>query len=237
MSDFESPANPGRFSTYRELGSVYELERQLRDDGICSRLSFSRESKAIGGQPFSRGALFHLLRNRVYLGEITHKDKTYPGLHEAIIDRDLFDEVQELLNANALRRRSSREKVAASPLVGLIFDADGHIMSPTAPLQQGRRSRWNDESLRRVSAPRIEGALTKALARLIPGCSDFPIDLIARVEVRTSEVVLLVPITLLADLRTRLSPSETAEHDPADRALCRIVLPLQFAVRGRHTAA
>lgn len=238
------------FRKYRDLGSVYDVERHLREEGVSSEVTVSRNGQATGGQPFSRGALFHLLRNRLYLGEITHRDKSYPGLHDAIIDSDLFGEVQAMLDANAVRRRATREDVAASPLAGRIFDADGQTMSPTfaygkagrlyryyvsAPLQQGVRRQKNDESLRRVSAPRIEGALTKTLSRLIPGYSDDPTGLIARVEVRAGQVVLFLPVTHLADIRDRLESGETSDADPADHTLCRIVLPLRFAIRGGRT--
>ncbi len=235
------------FRSYLEFGSVYELERQVRDRGITSKLSFSRSGKATGGQPLSRGALFHMLRNRVYLGEITHRDESYSGLHEAIVDGKIFDEVQRMLDAHATRRRSTREHVTASPLAGRIIDADGQSMSPTfaygkagrlyryyvsAPLQQGGRRQMNDDSPRRVSAPRIEGVLTKTLSRLIPGYSETPIDLIARVEVRAGQVVLFLPVTHFADIRDRRESGETAGTDPADHTLCRVALPLRFAIRG-----
>ena len=240
------------FRTYRDLGSVYELERYLREAGISSKLSFTREGKAVGGRPFSRGALFHLLRNRVYLGEITHRDQSYPGLHEQIVDPDLFDEVQDMLNANATRRRSSSESVAASPLAGRIFDADGQVISPTfaygkagrlyryyvsATLQQGQRCKDAADAPRRVSAPRVEGTLTEVLQRLVPNGPNSPLELIARVEVRAQKVLLLLPVAHLAELRGRIGAGETAEADPTDRTLCRVILPLRFAIRGGKTEA
>lgn len=238
------------FRRYVDLSSVYDLERHLRAAGVTSKLSFTRKGKAVGSQPFSRGALFHLLRNRVYLGEITHRDKSYRGLHEAIVNRELFDEVQGMLDANATRRRSTREDVAASPLAGRIYDAGGQVMSPTfaygkagrlyryyasASLQQGKRCTGKTDVPRRISAPRVEGNLTKVLSRLIPDQTDAPLDLINRAEVRADQVVLHLPATHLADLRIRLEAGETADPDSADRTQCRIVLPLRFTIRGGRT--
>jgi len=155
-----------------------------------------------------------------------------------------------MLNANAARRRSTRETVATSPLAGRIFDADGQVMSPTfaygkagrlyryyvsAPLQQGGRSSSTDDAPRRVSAPRLESTLIKALARLLQACPDNPLDLISRLELRSGQVVLFLAVTHLADIRERLKTGETADADPADRTLCRIVLPLRFALRGGRT--
>jgi hypothetical protein len=54
----------------------------------------SKTGNVSGGNAFSRGALYTMLQNRVYLGEITHKETPYPGQHPAIIDRALWDRVQ-----------------------------------------------------------------------------------------------------------------------------------------------
>ncbi len=141
------------FTTYLELGSVHALERRLRDAGLLSKRRTSRSGKTTGGKPFSRGALFHLLRNRLYLGRIPHRQTSHPGLHEPIIDQSLFDAVQTKLDANVRRRRSARESVARSPLVGRIFDTDGQPMSPTFAYGKGRRLyRYY------VSAPLQQGA-------------------------------------------------------------------------------
>lgn len=142
------------FALYLDLGSVHALEQRLQSDGIVSKRYISNTGRVTGGQPFSRGALFHLLRNRLYLGEIRHGDIHHPGLHPAILDKDLYDAVQERLDGNVRKRKSARETVARSTLTGRIFDADGNPMSPTfaygkggklyryyvsAPLQQGGR--------------------------------------------------------------------------------------------------
>ena len=79
----------------------------------------------IGGRPFNRGALFYLLRNRTYLGMIVHRDKVHPGMHPAIVDPELFEAVQDRLDANRQQRAARRDRVARAPLTGRIFDADG----------------------------------------------------------------------------------------------------------------
>ena len=50
-----------------------------------------------GGKSFSRGALYLMLQNRIYRGEIVHQDAAYPGQHEAIVDPELWQVVQEKL--------------------------------------------------------------------------------------------------------------------------------------------
>ena len=143
------------FGRYLELGSVHALERDLAARGLRTKQTQRRDGSIRGGVVFSRGALFHLLRNRLYRGEIPHKGQTYPGQHEAIVSEALFEAVQVRLDGQTQRRAASGHKrVATSPLTGRILDADGQAMSPSfaygqhgtlyryyvsAPLQQGQR--------------------------------------------------------------------------------------------------
>jgi DNA invertase Pin-like site-specific DNA recombinase len=72
----------GIFERYLELGSVRLLGNDLRQRGIVSSAKVSRNGNARGGKQFSRGALYHLLSNPIYLGEIRHKQERHPGQHE-----------------------------------------------------------------------------------------------------------------------------------------------------------
>lgn len=69
---------------YLELGSAHELERLLGAMGMRSKRRVTAKGRTLGDKPFSRGALFHLLRNRIYLGMIVHKDQVHPGQHPEI---------------------------------------------------------------------------------------------------------------------------------------------------------
>src|SRR3954447_13594757 len=80
------------FRRYLELGSVRVLKQELDQSGIQSKERTRRDGSRIGGQPFSRGALYALLSNPIYIGEIAHKGVRYPGQHGAIVDRALWDE-------------------------------------------------------------------------------------------------------------------------------------------------
>jgi hypothetical protein len=163
------------FQKYLELGSVHDLMHWLDDQGIRSKARITVKGEAQGGLPFQRGALFHLLKNRVYLGEITHKGESFPGAHSAIVDAATFSEVQTRLASQATRHLTRPTRVSTMVLKGLLFDADGQPMSPTfgrgkrgqvyryyvsAKLQQGHRRDAADGTVRRVPGDRIEGLIT-----------------------------------------------------------------------------
>ena len=66
----------------------------LKAEGIVSKAWVSRHGNPRGGTSFDRGALYHLLQNRIYVGEIRHKEERHKGQHDGIVARDLFDRVQ-----------------------------------------------------------------------------------------------------------------------------------------------
>src|SRR6266436_9829346 len=93
------------FRRYRELGSVRLLKQDLDKQGIRSKQRIYGNGSRAGGQPFSRGALYALLSNPVYIGEIAHKDARYPGQHKAVLDRETWDSVQDQLRNAAPEQR------------------------------------------------------------------------------------------------------------------------------------
>ena len=238
------------FRTYLRLNSVHALLRWLDAQGIRSKMRTTRSGKSIGGQSFSRGALYHLLRNRVYLGEVPHRDQSYPGLHAAILDADLFNTVQAHLDANAKRRKATGDKVARSALTGRIFDADDQPMSPTfaygrngrlyryyvsAGLQQGSKHSPVDSAPRRVSAATLENRLLKTLMRILPNPPADPLTGVHRVEIHAGSVHLLLPLKLLGRIKGRLEAGMLAEPDPAHSGCFRLTLPWRMQLRGGRT--
>jgi hypothetical protein len=85
------------FTRYRELGNVRLLKEELDRNGIRSKVRVSKDGVESGGQAFSRGALYTLLRNPIYVGEIRHKGVCHPGQHAPIVDRAMWDRVAQLL--------------------------------------------------------------------------------------------------------------------------------------------
>src|SRR2546430_5781223 len=83
-----------------------------------------------------------MLQNRIYRGEIVHKEQSHPGEHTPIIDQLLWDAVQAQLAGNAAERNASARHRQPSLLAGLLFDGDGHRMTPSHAVQKGTRYRY-----------------------------------------------------------------------------------------------
>ncbi len=237
------------FTAYLELKSVPAVLHHLEENGIRSKVRITRAGKCIGGGAFSRGALFHLLRNRVYLGEVPHKGAFYPGLHDALIDPALFDAVQARLDENARRRRRAGKEVARSPLTGRIFDTDGHPMSPTfsygrkgrlyryyvsSPLQTGHLCRASETTPHRISASRLEHRLIVTLNRLLPQMkAETPaLEQIVRIDIQERSVGLQLPLKHLEAVSRHLETGERIAPHPIHADLFCLSLPWRIHARG-----
>lgn len=120
------------FDKYLELKSVPKLMHYLKENEIKTKTD----------KYFSKGQLYHLLSNRVYIGKITHKDKVYDGEHEAIICDDFFEKVQKLLYENKVDKTCGVKSSSNSLLAGLIYDDLGNKMTPSHSNSHGRRYRY-----------------------------------------------------------------------------------------------
>jgi site-specific DNA recombinase len=167
------------FERYLELGCVRELRAELDRVGIRSKRRVAETGRMIGGGAFSRGALYYLLRNRVYRGEAVHKGVAHPGEHEAIIDEDLWETVQAKLSAQDTKQGRGRAESGAL-LMGLIFDDRGNRMSPSHTTRKGGRYRYyvsqavlqgrkkEAGSTPRIGADELERTVVEAIRRAFP---------------------------------------------------------------------
>jgi site-specific DNA recombinase len=130
------------FRRYVELGSVRLLKEELEAQGIKSKSWTSASGRVIGGKLFSRGALYLILRNRTYLGEIVHKGQSHPGEHTPIVDQLLWDAAQAQRAGNTTERNSGTRTRHPSLLTGMLFDANGNPMTPSHAVKQGTRYRY-----------------------------------------------------------------------------------------------
>jgi len=159
------------FRRYLELGSVQALAADLDSRRIRTKKRTYAGDRTVGGVRFGTGALAYLLKNRVYLGEVVHRGEIFEGDHPTIIDRALFEAVQEKLKGGAVARRL---KLKSSPalLTGKIYDDQGNRMTPSHTVKDCVRYRYyvskklpgrNGPALR-VPAPEIEALVAAAIA-------------------------------------------------------------------------
>ncbi|MDP9086081.1 MAG: recombinase family protein, partial [Pseudomonadota bacterium] len=130
------------FTRYLELGSGRALQVELDQRGVRSKRRTYRGGRPYGEQPISRGPLYVILQNRIYVGDMVHKGKAYPGLHDPIIDAELFDRVQAQLASARVQRRHGVNAREPSLLAGLMRDEHGRMMSPSHAVKQQRRYRY-----------------------------------------------------------------------------------------------
>ena len=125
------------FRRYQELGAVRLLKDHLDAEGILSKRRTAPDGRPYGSKPITRGALYHMLQNRIYRGEIVHKNQAYPGEHAPIIDDALWQKVQTTLAANRVDRGAGKGNNHVSVLAGLIYDAHGELMTPSSCGEEG----------------------------------------------------------------------------------------------------
>jgi site-specific DNA recombinase len=129
------------FRRYLEIGSVVRLKAVL--DQEDARLPFRTDGtgKTIGGGLISRGHLYKILSNPIYLGRLTHKSQVHDGLHDPTVDQETWDRVQRLLAEHAQRTAGNCQSSDAL-LAGKLFDDRGNRMSPSHAAKGGRRWRY-----------------------------------------------------------------------------------------------
>ena len=191
------------FTQYLELGSVRRLKSALDTRGIVSKRRISVQGKKTGGVPMSRGALYTLLQNPLYVGCVRHKGTVYPGQHPAIVETPLFERAQAQITEH--RRRYGATTCDPSLLAGLLFDGDGERMTPARTARHGRRYRYyvsrptgtRASTSRRLPAQALEDAVVGALVERFSAPAAFELgldpihaarrtkDLVARLEDRT----------------------------------------------------
>lgn len=229
------------FERYLALGSVHRLLDELEREGIRSKPRISAKGKATGDQPFSRGAMFHLLQNRVYLGEIVHKGQCYPGQHASIVDAESFERVQAKL-VRHLQEQRTRKRIT-SPLAGKLFDAHGNRLTPThsknprgktyryyvpACLQQGGRS---SGELNRFPKARVDDLIRATLQRLSATFEE-GLDQLIRANLSPHSIELMLPTRMLPAIRAALDDGECVFADDEHTGHIRWSLPAVLRCRG-----
>jgi DNA invertase Pin-like site-specific DNA recombinase len=157
------------FRRFAKGGSGTKLVRELALQGVRNRY----------GKLITKGAIYKLLNNRTYIGEVVHKGTVYPGEHIGIIDRDLWNKVHGILKESPRKRAGRNRAQTPALLKGLIFGPNGVPMTPTHTRKNGRLYRYyiattvlrsglpDANPIRRIPASEIEAAVVDQIQRMV----------------------------------------------------------------------
>jgi DNA invertase Pin-like site-specific DNA recombinase len=170
INDAEAPRVRRVFEIFAETGSGIETAKLLQAEGATSK----------AGRPLDKGDVYKLLNNRTYVGEAAHKGQIYPGEHQGIVPRQLWDRAHAVLQISPRSRAAQYRQHAPALLKGLLYGTDGRALSPTHTRKKGRLYRYyvaqrvmkggaaGDTSIvRRISAAQIEAAVMSQVRALL----------------------------------------------------------------------
>jgi site-specific DNA recombinase len=223
------------FRRYLELGSVNELVRDLRKRNIRTKTKQLSTGATRGGIPFGRGALYYLLGNHFYIGEVKYKNEILPGEQPPIMDRALFESVREKSLVQWSHRTVVRNK-SDHLLTGLLFDGAGHRMVPTHATKAGVRYRYyvstpflhgeakttSAGSVSRVPATDIEETIVKSLKDHLAIQQGKSTTSAARIDDRGALAQLVAGITVHKDrliVRLKSDGADEAAGSPDNHSL------------------
>ncbi|MCF2524931.1 recombinase family protein [Bradyrhizobium sp. G127] len=198
------------FRQYIALKSFGRLVQNLDQRGIVTKRRYTKAPKYRGGIPFTYGPLAHLLKNRVYLGEVHHDGKWYPAEHKPILDHKTFDQVQTLLAENRVTTQT-RRSTSGALLAGKILDDRGNRMSPSFAVKNGIRYRFY------ISRALMRGRKTQAGS-------------VARIPAQAIENLVITAIRehLALDVQT---PDDQLRHLVVDSVADVVVHPKKITIR------
>jgi DNA invertase Pin-like site-specific DNA recombinase len=187
------------FERYLYLGNVRLVANELAVTGIATPQRTASTGRNTGGRLFSRGQIYKLLSNPIYIGEIHHRGQAHTGRHQPIIDRATWDNVQKLLADNLQGERTGSRAHSPSLLAGLVFDPDGEPLitvhaskqaSGKASVAKVRYRYYVSRALHhepgtvpnygmRIPALELEAVVIETVAKAL----DDPLTLLAKAEV------------------------------------------------------
>ena len=159
------------FRRYLEAGSVVRLKQQVDAEGFRLPVRIDGAGRSTGGGPLSRGHIYKILSNPIYVGRIAHKGQTHDGQHKPIVTQELWHQVQQCLcdRHRALATKRTRQASEAL-LAGKLFDDRGNRMSPSWARKGTKRWRYyvsqtalQGDNSRTGSIVRVPAAYVEAL--------------------------------------------------------------------------
>jgi len=201
------------FTRFVELGSATVLTQEMRAAGLRNKR----------GRLIDKGIIYRMLGNRVYIGEAVHKGQSYPGEHDAIISKDLWDQVRAIMQTSPRARAANTRARTPALLKGLIFTDTGAAMTPTFTRKGAKQYRYyismdvvrNREAsstagARRLPAGMIEAAVIGELRSLLrtPEIATHALQALRRDAAKISEAEVVAALAGFDDLWHALFPAE-----------------------------
>ena len=238
------------FRRYLDLGQVPALLAELHRQGIVSKVWVSSKGIRRGGHSYSRGALYYLLRNPIYVGRIAHRGASYAGQHPGIVEHQLWDRVQAMLTDNRQGASRSATSSTSSLLAGRLFDDHGNLMSPSHSRKaNGRRYRYyvsqavlqgrTDKAgtVRRVSAEAIESLVESNLHQGLPKAKRAEWSGLTGGQKREHIERLVERVTIVADsveIKLTEAGCDLIAEDATGARLLRIATTMKAGLGGRQ---
>jgi DNA invertase Pin-like site-specific DNA recombinase len=212
------------YDLYDRCGNLRATKDKVDKLGLRTAVRTLSSGKTKGGTQFSFGHVYHILTNPIYAGRIRHKTAVYPGLHQAIIEPDVWDQMQERLQARAVMPRTGKGqncgdgKKQATLLIGKVFDETGDRLTPShSKTKKGHRLRYyvscrliqkpgkKDPAGWRLPAPELEALV----ANLVTGYLNAPAIITSIVQdASTVELVKFGEHLSKLDPDTNVTPPE-----------------------------
>ncbi len=204
-------------------GSPTQIAAAMTAEGITTKSWTTRDGHAHAGSRMDKKYLHKLLRNRIYLGEISHKGTWYPGAHQAIIDNETWEKVAAILATDAHTRAAETKARSRtdSLLRGLLYTPTGERMYPTYTNKKGRlyyyyvsksESRFGapGKIYERLPAPEIEAAVVAQIRTVLtsPESIASVVGHIRRNGALVDEATIVMAMKRLNEVWAQLFPVE-----------------------------
>ena len=142
INEVEAETVRAIFELFLKLKNIQKLLAELNRQKLTTKRYSTTSGRVLGGLAFTRGHLYYILSNPLYLGEIVHKGTRHIGQHPAIVDQRTWDAVQALLDQNRHQNRTKTNAKSPALLTGLIFDNHGNRFVSSHTNKSGKRYRY-----------------------------------------------------------------------------------------------
>jgi site-specific DNA recombinase len=190
-----------------QVRAIFKRFLVLKSATLLARELVLKRATNRYGHLLDKGVLYKLLNNRVYIGEAVHKGTSYPGEHQAIIDRKLWDQVHAIIKASPRKRAAGARAQTPAILKGLLFGPDGAAMSPTHTRKSGRLYRYY------ISQSVIKRGTDACPVRQVPAAE------IERIVIEQIRSLLLSPEIIVAIWRAAQKTDESVSENDVRSAL------------------